>query len=104
MQLTLFVPELIWPEPGDRETLDGIDCPALCTLLSRSRRTRRAPQSLEATLSDLFGQPPGAPYAAFRRLGEVHPMADTGADAGCWLCCCWHCWAHWHWRLSCSLA
>jgi len=89
MQLTLVVPELIWPEPDDRETLDGLDCPALETLLARSRRTRRAAQSLEATLADVFGQPPGAPYAAFRLLGEGHSTADTTADAGAgyWLCC-----------------
>ena len=84
MQLTLLVPELIWPEPGDRDILDGAGCPALETLLARSRRTRRPPQSLEATLSDLFGQPPGAPYAAFRLLGEASSTAD--ASAGCWLC------------------
>jgi len=85
MQLTLLVPELIWPEPDDRATQGGLDCPALETLLVRSRRTRRAPQSLEATLADAFGQPPGAPYAAFRRLGESDATADT-AGAGGWLC------------------
>ena len=85
MHLTLIVPELIWPEPDDRETLGGLSCPSLETLLARSRRTQRAAQSLEATLADVFDQPPGAPYAAFRLLGE----ADTTADAtvGSWLCC-----------------
>ena len=88
MQLTLVVPELIWPEPDDRETLDGLDCPSLETLLARSRRTRRAAQSLEATLADVFGHPPGAPYAAFRLLGEGYSAAtDVDAAAGCWLCC-----------------
>ena len=85
MQVTLIVPELIWPEPADRETLDFIDCPALETLLARSRLTRRAAQSLEATLADAFGQPSGAPYAAFRLLGEAATTAD--ATAGYWLCC-----------------
>lgn len=85
MQLTLIVPELIWPEPADRDTLDGAGCPSLEMLLARSRRTQRAPQSLEATLTDAFGHPPGAPYAAFRRLGEAATSAD--AAAGCWLCC-----------------
>lgn len=27
--LTLLVPELLWPEPEDREVWDGLDCPAL---------------------------------------------------------------------------
>ena len=88
MHLTLIVPELIWPEPEDHDALGGVDCPSLEILLARSRRTRRAAQSLEATLADAFGQPPGAPYAAFRRLGEVYSAAtDADAAAGGWLCC-----------------
>ena len=84
MQLTLLVPELIWPEPDDRDTLDGLDCPALTTLLARSRLTRRPPQSLEATLTDAFGHTEDAPYAAFRRLGESSALAD--ANPAFWLC------------------
>lgn len=88
MQLTLLVPELIWPEPDDRDTLDALACPALNTLLARSRLTRRPPQSLEATLTDAFALPDGAPYAAFRLLGESLPPASPAgfaADA-CWMC------------------
>ena len=97
MQLTLLVPELIWPEPDDRDTLDALASPALDTLLARSRRTRRAPQSLEATLTDAFGLPEGAPYGALRLLGEGGEGGKSGefgkdgaasglaADA-CWLC------------------
>jgi hypothetical protein len=85
MQLTLLVPELIWPEPEDRETLEALACPALCTLLARSRQTRRPPRSLEATLTDAFGLPEGAPYAAFRLLGETTGPRDAPADA-CWVC------------------
>ena len=85
MQLTLLVPELIWPEPDDRDTLDALACPALNTLLARSRLTRRAPQSLEATLTDAFGLPEGAPYGALRLLGESAAPAGLAADA-CWLC------------------
>jgi len=85
MQLTLLVPELIWPEPEDRATLESLACPALCTLLARSRQTRRPPQSLEATLTDAFGLPDGAPYAAFRLLGEMSGPSDSPADA-CWVC------------------
>ncbi|MFZ4536614.1 hypothetical protein [Propionivibrio sp.] len=84
MQLTLLVPELIWPEPDDSDTFGGLACPALNTLLARSRLTRRPPQSLEATLSDAFGLPEGAPYAAFRLLGEANTPVEVGAS--CWLC------------------
>ena len=91
MQLTLLVPELIWPEPDDRDALDALACPALNTLLARSRLTRRAPQSLEATLTDAFGLPEGAPYGALRRLGEGGKSGESGAASGlaadaCWLC------------------
>jgi hypothetical protein len=83
MQLTLVVPELIWPEPDDRESLDALSCPGLNTLIARSRCNRRPPQSLEATLCDDFGLGEHAPYAAFRVLGE--DAAPAAADA-CWLC------------------
>jgi hypothetical protein len=85
MQLTLLVPELIWPEPTDRDALDSLACPALNTLLARSRLLRRAAQSLEATLSDAFGLPEGTPYAPYRLLGEATGPSDQPADT-CWLC------------------
>jgi hypothetical protein len=85
MQLTLLVPELIWPEPEDREALDALACPAVNTLLARSRLRRRAPQSLEATLTDTFGLPEGAPYAPLRLLGEAASPA-VNPVAGCWIC------------------
>lgn len=85
MQLTLLVPELIWPEPDDRDTLDALACPALTTLIARSHFVRRPPQSLEATLTDAFGLPEGAPYAALRLLGESAAPAGLAADA-CWVC------------------
>jgi len=86
MQLTLIVPELIWPEPGDAEAFDDASCAALRTLLSRSRLDRRPPQSFEATLCDVFGQTDVTPYAALRRFGEasVPEMADH--PEGYWLC------------------
>lgn len=85
MQLTFHVPELIWPEPDDRDTFHALACPALNTLLARSRLTQRAPQSLEATLTDAFGLPEGAPYGALRLLGESAAPAGLAADA-CWMC------------------
>ena len=84
MQLTLLIPELVWPEPDDRATLDALACRALETLLARSRFTRRPPQSLEATLTDACGLPEGASYAAFRWLGE--PQQAAAASDACWLC------------------
>ncbi len=94
MQLTLIVPELIWPEVDDG-VLDGARCPALETLLARSERTRRAAQSLEATLADAFGyvhDAPEAPYAALRLLGEAYAGDGAAVDArdiseASWLCC-----------------
>ncbi len=85
MQLTLLIPELLWPEPDDNITLDGLACPALSSLLTRSRLVRRPPQSLEATLTDAFGLPEDAPYGAFRLLGETNSPVDVGDDN--WTCC-----------------
>ena len=84
MQLTLLVPELIWPEPDDQDAFADLASPALNTLLCRSRLARRPPQSFEAMLTDAFGQPEDAPYAAFRRLGEAVAAEDV-ADSY-WLC------------------
>lgn len=83
MQLTLLVPELIWPEPEDRESLDALPCDGLNTLIARSRMTRRSPQSYEATLCDLFDLGETPAYAALRVLGEENGPAATDA---CWLC------------------
>jgi hypothetical protein len=85
MQLTLVVPELVWPEPDDRETFDTLSCPGLNTLIARSRLQRRAPQSFEATLGDTFGLGDSVPWAAFRVLGESSAPTAAGADP-CWLC------------------
>ncbi|WP_300451564.1 hypothetical protein [Accumulibacter sp.] len=83
MPLTLVVPELLWPEPGDRQTLESLDCPGLCTLLARSRLGRRPPQSFEAALCEPFGLTGELPYAAYRVLGE---SGMTAAREACWIC------------------
>lgn len=85
MELTLLIPELVWPEPGDLETLAAIDCRALETLLARSRFTRSTRQALEATLADAFGFAERAPYAPFRLLGESIQLPESLPD-GYWLC------------------
>jgi hypothetical protein len=84
MQISLLVPELLWPEPDDHATFADLSCPALETLLARGTPARRPPQSLEATLADAFGLPDEAPYAALRLLGESTAV-ETGTS--CWLCC-----------------
>lgn len=84
MQLTLLVPELIWPEPDDQDAFANLSSPALSTLFCHSRLTRRPPQSFEAMLTDAFGQAEDAPYAAFRRLGETITPPDN--PDGHWLC------------------
>ncbi len=83
MQITLVVPELVWPEPDDREKLAELAVPGLATLLARSRLQRRAPQSLEATVCDAFGLGDATAYAACRVHGEEHGPA---AGSAVWLC------------------
>lgn len=84
MQLTLLVPELIWPEPDDPHALAALTCPALSTILARSTRQQTPAQSLEATLSDLFEHPEGAPYGALRLLGEAAGQPEPGDST--WIC------------------
>lgn len=81
MQLTLLIPELLWPEPDDNETFAGLDLPALTTLLGRSRLTRQPATSFDATLADAFGIASPVPYAALRLLGEGIDPAGHG-----WAC------------------
>jgi hypothetical protein len=83
MQLTLVVPELVWPEPDDHDSLDRLPCAGLGTLIARSQLSRCPPQSMEATLCDAFGVAENAAYGAFRVLGES--CGPTTVDA-CWLC------------------
>lgn len=91
MQLTLFVPELLWPEPDDLSAFDEPACPALGMLIARSRLMRHVPQPFEAALSEIFVRSADAhdvPYAALRWLGETSintalPAIPTDA---CWLC------------------
>lgn len=83
MQLTLVVPELIWPEPDDQAAFARLHCPGLSTLLARSRLSRRRPLSAEATLCDCLGYDESVAYAPLRLLGEA---AGVDAAEGYWLC------------------
>jgi hypothetical protein len=75
MRLTLLIPELIWPEPGDTAALGDLPCPALGTLLARSKRTRTASKSddgatFDASIAHCFGLAQNVPFAPLRLLGE----------------------------------
>ncbi|MDR1935772.1 MAG: hypothetical protein LBS49_09405 [Candidatus Accumulibacter sp.] len=74
--LTLLVPELLWPEPEDREALDPLACPALAALLARGRFSRRPPRALESVLVELSGQAAGVSCGALRRRGEAGVAGD----------------------------
>ncbi|MDR2787097.1 MAG: hypothetical protein LBD06_01810 [Candidatus Accumulibacter sp.] len=75
-RLTLLVPELLRPDPGD-DALDGLVCPALTALFERGRLTRRPPEAPETVLMGLFGHAPGTARAAFRLRGESEVPADA---------------------------
>lgn len=106
MQLTLFVPELIWPEPLDAATFAPLRCPQLQRFLARAGFTcggallsaqERAffarddaaaasagtapggPASFEAALAALFGFAAPPPYAALRLAGEAALSTDESA-------------------------
>ncbi len=91
MQLTLLVPELLWPEPGAQAAFEDIATPALVRLLAAGDLTRSPRQSFEAVVSGLFGQDGTTACAIFRRLGEAETIEDlpdaSSDDASCWLCC-----------------
>ena len=83
MRLTLLIPELIWPEPGDRQTLDSLATPALGALLARGRECVEAAtdNSADALIAAAFGLTDNVPYAPLRLLGEGH---DPGTHH--WAC------------------
>jgi len=81
VRLTLLVPELIWPEPGDQLTLNKLPAPGFEWLDGHATFLRSTPVSFEKSLLDLFGLPTGGP-AVFRRLGETGAVAEDGH----WLC------------------
>ncbi|MCL2523864.1 MAG: hypothetical protein FWF20_03815 [Betaproteobacteria bacterium] len=82
VRLTLLVPELLWPEPGDRQTLGDLPLPAFEWLAARAAWQRQPALPFETALARCFGLTDPA-FAALRLLGE-----KTGAAAadGHWLC------------------
>lgn len=82
MRLTLLVPDLIWPEPGDQNTLGKLPLPGFEWLAARGRFAHRPAAPFETIVAGLFGMTTPA-LAALRLLGE-----DDGEAAidGHWLC------------------
>ncbi len=81
MRLTLLVPELIWPEPGDQRTLGKLSAPAFEWLAAHAAFERLPRQAFENVLAEQFGLTE-APFGALRLLGESGGTVDDGH----WLC------------------
>lgn len=82
MQLHLVVPGLLWPKDSIHDVTQGLELPALASLIGRGHLERRPPQPFERWLCEAFGvQAEELPVGALRLLGEG---LDPGKDA--WLC------------------
>ncbi|MDR0775584.1 MAG: hypothetical protein LBE81_02975 [Azonexus sp.] len=82
MRLTLLVPELLWPEPGDQRTLGNLPLPGFEWLAARAACRRQPAIAFETALARCFGLTAPA-FGALRLFGE-----DGGEAAveGHWLC------------------
>lgn len=87
MHLTLFIPELLWPEPADQAAWADLSAPALQWLIARASTQHRPPQAFEYALTQCFlaGDPAQHPLAALRLSGESTATTSPG-DEGCWFC------------------
>ncbi|PKO34355.1 MAG: hypothetical protein CVU34_08080 [Betaproteobacteria bacterium HGW-Betaproteobacteria-7] len=82
MRLTLLVPELIWPEPGDQHTLGNLSLPGFAWLAARASFQRQPASAFETAVAGQFGLSTPA-LGALRLLGE--DLGDAAID-GHWLC------------------
>ncbi|HEX6736216.1 MAG TPA: hypothetical protein VF096_15515 [Azonexus sp.] len=82
MRLTLLVPELLWPEPADQQTLGKLSLPGFEWLAARAAFRRQPAAPFETALARRFGLDSPA-LGALRLLGEDHGNA---AVDGHWLC------------------
>lgn len=83
MQITLLVPGLSWPREILRDTVSGLDLPALSTMLGRAS-VRRLPEPPDAWLARAFGLgEKGAPLPA-APLRLLNEGGAPGNDE--WLC------------------
>ena len=89
MRCHLLIPDLIWPEPADLDTLGEHHntplAPALTALLASTPPSRGASSSNEQRLADLCGLP-DAPLAPLRLLGEAPSSAAASSEQAYWLC------------------
>ncbi len=78
----LVVPGLLWPKDSIRDVTQGLELPALASLIGRGRLERRPALPFECWLCETFGvRNDEKPYGALRLLGEGR---DPGGNA--WLC------------------
>ncbi|PKO90042.1 MAG: hypothetical protein CVU18_02190 [Betaproteobacteria bacterium HGW-Betaproteobacteria-12] len=82
MRLTLLVPELIWPEPTDQNTLGKLSRPGFEWLAARAAYRRQPAAAFEIALARQFGLATPS-LGALRLLGED---VSAGAVEGHWLC------------------
>ena len=85
MDLTLFIPELLWPEPADKLTLDSVDTPALNWLLGRNQVDVLPFVAPETSLARCFGYRNRIPYGALRQAGEMASQVNTISQTE-WIC------------------
>lgn len=83
--LTLFVPHLLWPEPGQDFVFADLDLPGLESLLAQATPDRQASAASETVLMAQF---PGTDKsaAALRHGGENLDADDNTLLAANWLC------------------
>jgi hypothetical protein len=88
MHYHLLIPDLLWPEPGDSDTMGPAGktplAPALAALLAAAQLTRGPASSAEQLLAHQCGLG-DAPLAPLRLLGEANAAA-ADASQGWWLC------------------
>lgn len=80
---TLFVPQLLWPEPADADAFGQLSLPGLERLLARASFTRLPQKPWEEALALCFGLDAGAPFGDFRLAGEAERPPSA---AGHWVC------------------
>ena len=82
VRLTLLVPELLWPEPGDQRTLGNLPLPGFAWLAGRAACRRQPAVPFETALAHRFG-------LADPALGALRLLGEDGGEAavdGYWLC------------------
>src|SRR5574343_592181 len=82
VHLTLLVPELIWPEPGDQLTLGRLPLPGLEWFAAHTEQQHAPRLAFEDALASCFGLN-NAPFGVLRMLGEAPPLPP---EDGIWLC------------------